>query len=955
VHTTVPFDRQKVLQAAQKYVDKGRFDKAIIEYQKIVEEDPNDARTLLKIGDLQARSGSFEAAIVTYEQVGRYYASQGFSVKAIAVYKQIREIIRKHVPKLADQYGYIIPQLAQLYQDLGLTGDALAAYDEYATLLQRSGRDGEATEIFRKIVEINGSNPLARLRLAEALSRQGENEAAFEQFSMAAQTLSEMGRTVDVLKVYDRMLYLKPDPVIARQAAQMYLQRGQAGDGVAALAKLQICFQADNRDLDTLELLARAFLAIGQRSKSIEVRKEIVRTAREKGNLTVARKTLEELVSEAPDDDAIRAMARSLFAPASEKPPSKAAPSIAPAAPPADDAVIEVAEQDVDMPPSADYGIDAEPSLEELEVLSVSGVEQLPDDAPRSIRHVVVDDSLEVAEDLAAAEGTEARADTRQLLLDADAFRQHRLYAKAIETLQIGLEIDPSSIELRETLKNTLLEAGYREQAVTELLTIAAIHVDALRGQQAAQVLAEALQIDPSNQQARSQLLELGYQPPPSLDDTAEVPAFRVQEIETEAMRAPMPTVTEVYDTDFTALAVPPLDSAAEPLPSYDLEEMNASYAMTSVPATGRQQVPSLLTTDDPFGGLDPDAIDEPFLEGPARESPLPSFPLVDEEQAAPQPLPMADEAGTDQFDGYDGLEVVGPADEGTDADRARAAAPLAGTRGFQGGDSLEDALDEAEFFTSRGLFDDALAILQEQLQRFPNHPLLVERIREVREAASAAAGSGELAVADAPDYYGEQTEDRAFDIAASLEVLDGDGAGVGQAYAATVDVEEVFAKFKEGVKAQVSESDSATHYDLGVAYKEMGLHRDAIAEFEMAARDPKRACVAWSMIGMVHLDLGEADAAVEAFIQGLHAEEKTPEQENALYYELGNIYDQRSNAREALYYFEKVARRDPTFRDVAQRIRNLKGSTVRPRQDVASGEDDFDRAFDDLFTGSKM
>jgi tetratricopeptide (TPR) repeat protein len=117
VHTTVPFDRQKVLQAAQKYVDKGRFDKAIIEYQKIVEEDPNDARTLLKIGDLQARSGSFEAAIVTYEQVGRYYASQGFSVKAIAVYKQIREIIRKHVPKLADQYGHIIPQLAQLYQE----------------------------------------------------------------------------------------------------------------------------------------------------------------------------------------------------------------------------------------------------------------------------------------------------------------------------------------------------------------------------------------------------------------------------------------------------------------------------------------------------------------------------------------------------------------------------------------------------------------------------------------------------------------------------------------------------------------------------------------------------------------------------------------------------------------------------------------------------------------------
>lgn len=968
----MPIDREKVLQAAQKYVEKRRFDRAIIEYQKIVQEDPNDARILLKIGDLQARMESFEAAIATYERVGRYYASQGFSVKAIAVYKQIREIIRKHVPKLADQYGHIIPQLAQLYQELGLTGDALAAYDEYATLLQRGGRDRDATEIFRKIVEINGTNPLARLRLAEALLRQGDADGAFNEFSVAAQTLVGMARIDDALKVYERMLYQKPDPGLARQAAQMYLQRGQADDGMMALAKLQICFQADNRDLDTLELLASAFSLIGQRPKAVEVRKEIVRIARDKGNVSLARKTLEELVRESPNDDGVKALAKSILAPepdkaAAQAPPAAGAARRADAIPPAarvvDEATIEVSEEVIEVPPSEEYGLEtSEPSLEELEPLSVSVADSVDEEPlpPRSIRHVEVDDAIEAAEDLGGGQAFDGASQTQQALVSAEAFRHHGLYAKAVETLQIGLEMDPRSIELHESLKETFIAAGYKDQAVEELLTISAIHLDSLRGQQAAQALSEALELDPANQRARDMLVELGYQPPPSLDDTSEVPAFRVHELETEAARDGLHTIAnaEGYQDDFAAVAVPP-ESSAEPLPSYDLEEINASYAMSSVPATGREQLPSLLMTDDPFAAIDPQAIDEPFFEGRAgvHDAPLPSFPLLEEERAAPQLIPIPDEAGTDRIETYDELEVVGPADEYAPVDEepaaALVAAPLAGTRGFQGGDSLEDALDEAEFFTSRGLFDDALAIIQEQLQRFPNHPLLIERMREVREAASAEAGSGELAVSGGD--YAEETEDRAFDIAASLEVLDSASAPSPMGPpGGTVDVEAVFAKFKEGVKAQVSENDSATHYDLGVAYKEMGLHRDAIAEFEMASRDPKRECVAWSMIGMVHLDLVEHEAAVEAFIRGLHAEEKSPEQENALYYELGNIYDQRGNAREALYYFEKVAHRDPSFRDVAGRIRALRGSAVRSRQSISS-EDDFEQAFDDLFSGSKM
>ena len=47
-------DREKVLLAAQGFIQKKRYDRAVAEYQKIIQQDPDDARTLLKIGDLQS-------------------------------------------------------------------------------------------------------------------------------------------------------------------------------------------------------------------------------------------------------------------------------------------------------------------------------------------------------------------------------------------------------------------------------------------------------------------------------------------------------------------------------------------------------------------------------------------------------------------------------------------------------------------------------------------------------------------------------------------------------------------------------------------------------------------------------------------------------------------------------------------------------------------------------------
>ena len=85
-------NKNKVIAAAQKFVQKGHFDRAIREYQKIVEEDPRDVRIWLKIGDLYAKKNSRQEAVDTYLKVAEFYSKQGFYLKAVAVDKQILKL-----------------------------------------------------------------------------------------------------------------------------------------------------------------------------------------------------------------------------------------------------------------------------------------------------------------------------------------------------------------------------------------------------------------------------------------------------------------------------------------------------------------------------------------------------------------------------------------------------------------------------------------------------------------------------------------------------------------------------------------------------------------------------------------------------------------------------------------------------------------------------------------------
>jgi len=914
-------DREKILQAAQKHVDKKRFDKAIQEYQRIIQQDPNDARTLLKIGDLQARMEAYAEAIATYDRVGQFYSAQGFSLKAIAVYKQIRELIRKHVPQLEDRYGHIVPKLAQIYAELGLTSDALAAFDEVATRLQRNGRDRDAIDVFRQMVSLDSTNPLPHLRLAEACCRVQGVDQAIDSFWSAAELLIGLKRRDDALKVVERILHFRQDPKYAKVAAELYLERNAPQDGLQALAKLQVCFQADPKNIDVLDLLSRAFVAIGQSGKAIEVKKEIARLAQDQGRDDVFRRVLDYLLQVAPNDEQVLALLRS---PMSQRPPSSSyvddevellessvhpprQPSIQPgpasrqpySLPP------EITTEDIDFDenPMSSRSLSGPPevTIDDAEIVAPSRpfMASAPD-------VVVVDEQLEVAEEEFDADSADAKDHARKAVVDAESFRGLRLYSKAIETLRIALEIDPEAVEIREKLRDVLSEAGDRDGAIGEMVSLAAIYLDRGEQHKAEAELYQVLEAEPEHATASEMLEQLGGVAP----EAGGAAAFT-------------PYSHEHYDSTTTEVAEPellrePYDPDA-PLPSYDFEEIPADRAMGS----GNGYGAALEAVDDPFGG--------------STGTPLPSFALRAEEniddfleEPAPEAFAPAIDPRSPSFPEVEPLPSIAP-------------------------EGIEDVLDEAEFFMSRGLTDDARGILVDALARSPNHPLLMERLREIDGGDATGSGAHERS-----DLDEGQQEDRIFDIAASLDALDeleqvtrSSRPPSSLRAVDEVDVDSVFAKFKEGVRAQISESDSSTHYDLGVAYKEMGLHPDAISEFGIAGRDPKLECTCFAMIGMIHLEMGDLDHAAEAYIRGLAAAQKTVDQEMSLYYDLGIVYEMKGSGSEALYYFQKIARRDPGYRDVKERIEALEppaeGRGAPGKRQIQS-DDELEAAFDDLF-----
>jgi tetratricopeptide (TPR) repeat protein len=245
------FNKQKVLSAAEKFVQQGKLQNAIAEYEKVLKADPKDLTVSNTVGDLYARLGENDQAVQCFKNVGDAYASQGFTVKAIAMYKKLTKI----KPTLEG-----ILRLAELYTQQGLFNDARAQYLQVAEEFLRAGELEQAVRIFQKTLEMDPENVSMRMRLAEVYIRLGKKPEAWQIFSSAAESLRSKGQLGAAEEILQRMLTLDPGNSYA------LLLRGRnafdSGDIAAAVENLEKVADLDSHP-DGLRLLLQAYLQTG--------------------------------------------------------------------------------------------------------------------------------------------------------------------------------------------------------------------------------------------------------------------------------------------------------------------------------------------------------------------------------------------------------------------------------------------------------------------------------------------------------------------------------------------------------------------------------------------------------------------------------------------------------------------------------------------------------------------
>ncbi|HOX45739.1 MAG TPA: tetratricopeptide repeat protein [Myxococcota bacterium] len=1087
-------NKNKINDAALKFVQKGQLKKAIKEYDKILAEDPADVRTLLKKGDLLVRAGERSDAVETYLQVANAYSQQGFHLKAVAVFKQILKIDESRID--------VNLRLAEEYQNLGITGDAMSHLQIMAGYYDQQGMVRESLDILRRMVELDPENVASRIKLAEMYSREQMVAEAVQEFNQAAEFLKNANRIEDYIKVAERLIYHdQSNVVVMKELAGIYLQRG---DTKRALGKLQVCFKAEPRDLDTLSMLAMAFQELNQLSKTISVYKEMAKIYQDMGAVEEMQQTYRRVLEVSPDDpEARQALGLESGAPAQAVELDGGLP-----AEPATVAELE-------LPAEADLDLPAEPEMEAVEVSALT--------APTAPGAEPQGQAGAEAGHLSEAE----RETISRLLTETDVYIKYGLTNKAYEHLQRVFERDPNNVEAHEKLKDLYVAAGQMDHAAQELATLAHLNMRRGRTDAARNHLRALLSIAPNHPiglqlvaqlDAQAPLAEVGseagggefavvepgasdvlvsddggavqvgeepesidvaidaeididlppgieedsgqfeaVQPEPGaeavpevvvledgagqaaeaqdalpdfddLDDELEVgldpaagdldPAL-VEELDADPAASPEAGAVELSDASPEDLAlIASVDDVEEeeeegelPTRVASMSELDAASLRSLSPAPvapaepAAIDVPSLL--EEPASTLDDYQVGDETMEAealrgdPATQVPPASaepelLPFEEEEQEneffrgepaatpvaghdelepedmseepevaeaqldagagqaeagdAPGPgleanleadleeLPSASADDVDLLDAGEAAEVDPPSTElemtvpGAGASEAAPLssleeeitgpmgsshrAPAPPVESEEVGDPLADSLEEIDFFLEQNLIDEARDGLAALRAEHPGHAGVLERQAKLDRLLAGES--------QAPAVSPEELSD-GFDLAQAIsDEVGGDTFSAPMTDEFQYSVDDVLSEFKKGVAKVVAKEDSATHFDLGIAYKEMGLIDDAIGEFSLAAQDAHKQVEALSMVGLCLSEKGQYSDAINRFKDALHTPGLDEEKATGLYYEMGLVYELLHESGEALYYFKKVFKRDPKFRDVAQRLKTL-------------------------------
>ena len=804
------------MDSARKAYDKKQYDKAVKEYLKIVKQDPKDVRIWLKIGDLYAKKGSKPEATETYERVANFYSEQGFYQKAVAVYKQILKLDPKLVP--------VNLKLAELYRQLGLRSESAQHFELVAAYFHREGNTQEALATIRQLVELDPENVSTRIKLAELYSKESMNDEAIVEFKYACEFLREHNRQDDFIKVAERLLFHDTANLeLSRELAGLYLQRN---DPRRALAKLQVCFKQDPKDLDTLALLAQAFQKLDQRGKTVSVLKELAAILLENGKKKKARDVHKKILEFVPEDPESLAFLGHKDQGAKPMPPSTSQISH----------VRFVSPDDGDKNSKKENAAAPSPPA-------------TPQAFAADLDQSQFDDMVEGA----TIEGEANSDEITKILNETDVYIKYGLHQKAIDHLERVFLLDRDNVEAHERLKTIYQGQDRTQDVIAELLTLARV-VAPRNGKRAKKYLLEVLELDALN----SKVSEISEKFGLAIDSSGS-----------------------------TGGGLGAKDSAQD----LNFDDLNFSEETNPDKLAGAMDE-DLLDDDE---GIEFD-YEGSFVEEIDDLSDL-EFEEIVEDEPSFDPIDAAE---------FDSKVPAVPAVPESASLVDGSYEPLPS--------ELEDELDEADFFIEQGMLSEAKDVLNGMLSKKPNHPLILSKLAELEPPKE-----------NNNQEHQDPKQNKGSTASAGIKL-----------------------------ETELNETDADTRYDLALAYKEMGLYDEAIEALEKVRIVPGREIPCLLVVGACHREDGNCNKAIEVLKAGLYSDELTDEQKIDVYYELGMTYEVLQDNKEALYYFEMIQKKDPSYRDVESKMSAIQGSKsddANPFADASGG--DVDDVLDNLFGDS--
>jgi tetratricopeptide (TPR) repeat protein len=127
-------------------------------------------------------------------------------------------------------------------------------------------------------------------------------------------------------------------------------------------------------------------------------------------------------------------------------------------------------------------------------------------------------------------------------------------------------------------------------------------------------------------------------------------------------------------------------------------------------------------------------------------------------------------------------------------------------------------------------------------------------------------------------------------------------------------------------LEEQVAEGDAETHYSLGIAYKEMGLYDEAIAEMRLAATSPQLKFSSVTLQGICYREKGDITMAETIFRRAVELPGISSDESVGLKYELALLYEDVGRVEDAIRLYREVCATDRGFRDAAAKIAALQG-----------------------------